>query len=87
LETYRNKSLQKTSLIDSQSRQSTKLSLQSSEMGPSTPSPAGECVPPPFGSWGETDSLAGEKEEGGGGPDSDEGDIHCGTLGIYVLRG
>jgi hypothetical protein len=35
-----------------------------------TPSPAGECVPPPFGSGRCTHSLGGE---GVGGPNSDEG--------------
>ncbi len=44
-----------------QSRQSARLFLQSSELGPLTPSPAGECVPlpPPFGPGG-THSLARE---------------------------
>jgi hypothetical protein len=32
-------------LLGSQSRQSARLSLQSSESGPLTPSPAGECCP------------------------------------------
>jgi hypothetical protein len=50
------------------SRQSARLSLQSSQLGP--PSPAGECVLLPFGSRGGTHSLAGE---GVGGPNSDEG--------------
>jgi len=31
-----------------QSRQSARLFLQSSELGPLTPSPAGECVPLPL---------------------------------------
>jgi hypothetical protein len=35
------------------------------------PSPAGECVPPPFGSLGETDLLAGEGV-GWEGSNSDE---------------
>jgi hypothetical protein len=47
-----------------QSRQSAWLSLQSSELDPSTPSPAGECCPP----WGDT--LACVR---GRGPNSDEG--------------
>jgi hypothetical protein len=38
----------------------------------SLPSPADECVPPPFGSLGETDLLAGEGV-GWEGPNSDEG--------------
>jgi hypothetical protein len=40
-------------------RQSTRVFLQSSELGPPPPSPADECVPP------------GTKR-GGGGPNSDE---------------
>jgi hypothetical protein len=43
-----------------------RLSLQSSELGPTTPSPAGECVP----TGGETHSLAGEGLED---PNSDDG--------------
>jgi hypothetical protein len=40
-------------------------------IGAPTPSPAGECAPPPpFGSEGGTQSLAGERV---GGPNSDEG--------------
>jgi hypothetical protein len=46
------------------------------------PSPADECVPPPFGSGGVTDLLAGE---GVGGSQFGRGDIHCGTLVTYVL--
>jgi hypothetical protein len=61
---------------------STRLFLQSSELGPSTPSPAGECVPSPFGSGRREHarliSLAGE---GVGGPDSDEG---TDTVVLYV---
>ncbi len=37
-----------------------------------TPSPAGESVPPPFGSGGELYTLAGGRG-GGGDPTSDEG--------------
>jgi hypothetical protein len=50
-----------------------------------TPSPAGECAPPPFGSGGRgTCTLL---REGGmlGGPHFQRGERHCGTLGIYVL--
>ncbi len=56
-----------------ESRQSTKLSFQSSELGPPPPSHAGECVPFPFGSGegGGAHSLAGEGV-GRGGPYSDE---------------
>ena len=35
-----------------------------------TPSPAGECVLPSFGTGGDTHSL---RERGWGGPNSDEG--------------
>ncbi len=44
---------------------------RSFELGPPTPSPAGECIPPQLG-WGGggAHSLAGE---GVGGPNSDEG--------------
>jgi hypothetical protein len=45
---------------------------------PLTLSPAGECVPLPFGSGWGIQSLAGE---GVGGSSSDEG-RHCGTQGI-----
>jgi hypothetical protein len=68
----------------------TNLSLQLSELGLLHPltvdspitSHADECLPP----WlrGEAPSLAGE---GVGGPDTNEGDRNCGTLGIYVLYG
>jgi hypothetical protein len=45
------------------SRQSDRLSLQSSELAPFAPSLLSECCPPPFDSGG-THSLAGR---GGGG--------------------
>ncbi len=61
----------------SQSIQSARLFIQSSESGPPTPSHAGECALP-FGSGGKH-SLAGE---GVGGPDSDEGTEN--GLGISV---
>jgi hypothetical protein len=58
------------------------LFLQSSELGPPTSLPVGECAPPPFGSGG-AHSPGGEGE--GVGPNSDEGTYACDTLGIYVL--
>jgi hypothetical protein len=58
--------------------QSTRLSFQSSELDTPTPSPPRECALPPFGSKGETHSLAGE---GVGGPNSDEG---TDTLVLYA---
>ncbi len=51
-------------------RVSTRLFLQSSDLGPLTPSLAGESVPSPFGYVGGTHSLSGE---GVGDPNSDEG--------------
>jgi hypothetical protein len=52
------------------------------------PSPACECVPPPFGSEGRAHSLA---REGLGESQFRRGDIHCGTLYymyfvIYMYR-
>jgi hypothetical protein len=67
-----------------QSRQSTRLFLKSSDLGPSTSSPAGECVPSHFGSAGGTHSLAGE---GVRGSQFGRANRHCGTLVIYVLCG
>jgi hypothetical protein len=57
--------------VPPQSRQSARLSLQSSELAPHPSSPS-ECCPPPFGSGGGGGaySLAGE---GAGGAKSDEG--------------
>ncbi len=46
----------------SQRRQSARLLLRSSELEPPTPSPAGGCVPSPFG-WGEPLACG----RGGGG--------------------
>ena len=43
----REKSFSPDQRSQSQSRQSTRLFLQSSELGPPTPSSAGECAPPP----------------------------------------
>ncbi len=54
------------------------LSVQSSELGPATPSPASECCFPPLDPRGETHSPAGERC---GGPSSDEG---TDTLVFYV---
>jgi hypothetical protein len=71
-----------------QSRQSAKLFLQSSELAPPAPSPAGECAPPPPTGSGGRAILAGER-----GvwrvpiPTRGQWDIHCGTLYIYVLCG
>jgi hypothetical protein len=53
-----------------QSRQRTKLFLQSSELGRPTPSPGGRGT------------LACGR--GGGGSQIQRGDIHCGTLGIHI---
>ncbi len=52
-------------------------------LGLPTPSPAGECAPPPpLVPGGGTNSLAGERV-GGGGSHFQQGNIHCGTLGIF----
>jgi hypothetical protein len=58
------------------SRQSARLSLQSSEVGPPVPSPASECCPPLWFRGGGTHSLS---EEGAQVANSDEG---TDTLGI-----
>jgi hypothetical protein len=63
-----------------QSRQSTRLFLQSSELG-LPPSPAGECVLPSFGSGGDTHSL---RERGWGGPNSDGGTDTMVLLSTYL---
>ncbi len=59
------------------------------ELGlPPTPHPAGEWAlppPPPLVPGREAHSLA--REGGGGEPQFRRGDIHCGTLYIYVLCG
>jgi hypothetical protein len=47
------------------------------------PSPAGECAHPPV-RWGGAHSLA---REGLGESEFRRGDIHCGTLYIYVICG
>jgi hypothetical protein len=54
--------------MEGQSRQSDRLFFQSSELGPFTHSPAGECVTPL--SFGGGDTLAGDGVEGS---NSDEG--------------
>ncbi len=61
----------------SQSRQSVRLFLQSSELGPPTPLPVGECVPP----------LVQGRRHGEGGSQFRRGDSHCGTLGIFDFVG
>jgi hypothetical protein len=47
-------------MYTAQSRQSARLSLQSSELGQPTPSPTSDCCPPLFP--GGTHSLAGEAD-------------------------
>jgi hypothetical protein len=70
--------------VKAQSRQSARLFLQLSELGPSHPLTAGECAPLPPLLWGrDTLACAG----GWGVPQFGRGDRHCGTLGIYVLCG
>jgi hypothetical protein len=67
------------------SRQSTKLSRQSSELGLPHPSHAGVLLPrppPPPVPGRRAHSLAGE---GVGRFQFHRGGIHCGTLGMYVL--
>jgi hypothetical protein len=56
--------------LQPQSRQSARLSLQSSELGPQPPHSQGECAPPSLRFREGTHSLAGG---GVGGPNSDEG--------------
>jgi hypothetical protein len=70
-------------MFTAQSRQSARLFLQSSELGPPTPSPAGGLCPL-FDSGGRDTLSCGT---GGGGSPSGRGDRHCGILGIYVLCG
>jgi hypothetical protein len=67
-----------------QSRQSARLFLQSSELGPPPqPShPQASVSPPVWFRGGGTHSLGGE---GVGGSHFGRGDRHCGTLGIYVV--
>ncbi len=61
------------------SRQSARLLLQSSELGPPIPVPAGERCPSLWFRGGGSLSLAGER---GGRTKFGRGDIHSGTLGI-----
>ncbi len=69
------------------SRQSAKLSLQSSELGLPYPLTRRRvCVypPPPFGSGGEDTLSFGRGAGGRGGPNSNEG-TDTGTLALYSL--
>jgi hypothetical protein len=68
-------------LCTPQSRQSIKLSRQSSELGLLHPSHLGECTPP-LVPRGRAHSLAGE---GGGGPNSNKGKYTVNSRYIYVL--
>ncbi len=68
----------------SRSRQIAMLFLQSSELGLPHPLALRRVPPPPFGSGGGAHSLA---REGMGESQFRRGDIHCGTLYIYVLCG
>jgi hypothetical protein len=70
--------------MGAQCRQSAKLFLQSSELGLPHPQ-ASVPPPPPLVSGERTHSLAGE--EGVEESQFRRGDMHCGTLGIYVLCG
>ncbi len=62
-----------------QSRQSARLSLQSSDLAPPPPHPQASVAPPPLVPGGGTHQLGGE---GAGGANSDEGtrDRHSGIL-------
>ncbi len=76
-------------LSQAQSRQRTKHSLQSSELGLTHSFTRRRvCTPTPFGSGGKHIRL---RERGwgggGGGPNSDEGTRHCGDLVINLLCG
>ncbi len=69
------------SYVEKQSRQNARLFLQSSELGPPTPSPAGLYVPPPFGSGGG-DTLAcgcGRRGEGSQLGQRERNWRNCGT--------
>ncbi len=61
---------------------SARLFLSRPNWDPSTPSPAGERVPP-LGSGGVSHSLVGEGV--GGGSQFRRGDIHYGTVGILYM--
>jgi hypothetical protein len=67
-----------------QSRQSAKLFLQSSELRLPHPSAAGACAPPPLVPGGRGTPASGK---GVGESQFQRGDIHCGTLYLYVLCG
>ncbi len=69
----------------SQSRQSTKLFLQSSELGLPSPHTQASVYPPPPLWFGEAVTLAYGRE--GGRSKFRRGDRHCGTLDINVLCG
>ncbi len=67
-----------------QSRQSAKLFSSRRNWDSPNPSSAGECAPPPLVPGGGAHSLA---RKGVGESQFRRGDIHCGTLYIYVLCG
>ncbi len=67
-----------------QSRQSAKLSLKSSELGLPKPLTRRRVCPPP-GSGGRDMHSTLARERGLGESQFQRGDIHCGTLYIYVL--
>jgi hypothetical protein len=67
--------------VSPQSRQSAKLFSSRRNWDSPNPSLAGDCASPPFGSGGRG-TLAGER--GAGESQFRRGDIHCGTLYIYV---
>ncbi len=58
------------------------VSDSSSKLAPS-PTPTGECVPPPLGSWGETFACVGR---GGGGANSDDRPGDYGTLSALCFK-
>jgi hypothetical protein len=66
-----------------QSRQSAKLFSSRRNWDSPSPSPAGECAPPPFSSGGRGTLTAAR--EGVGESQFQRGDIHCGTLYMYVI--
>ncbi len=68
--------------LSPQSRQSAKLFSSLRNWDSRNPSPAGECTPSSLGPGGGAHSLA---REGLGESQFRRGDIHCGTLYIYVL--
>ncbi len=79
-----------TTVFATQSRQSAKLFLQSQVFGIGTPPTLHPlaCVPPPPPGTGGRDTPADERGVGSLGESQfRRGDIHCGTLYIYVLCG